>query len=70
MMVMLARRVILVVELAFAGADRRHQPDRLEPLQGTIYRGDVDKRLVRHDRRVNFLGSDMLAVRLNHLEHL
>ena len=70
MMVMLARRVIFVVELAFAGADWRHKSDRLQLLQGAVHRGDLRKRLLRHDRRVNLLGSDVMAVRLDHLEYL
>ena len=40
------------------------------PLQGAIDCGDVYKGLLWHDRRMNLFGGDVLAVRLDYLEHL
>jgi hypothetical protein len=70
MMMMFARRMILVVQLGVAHADRRNQPDALEPLQRAVDRRNIKVGLLRHDRRVDLLGSHMLPMRLDHLEHL
>jgi hypothetical protein len=70
MVVMLTRSTVFKVQLALAYADRRHQPDALQPLERAVDRSDIEIWLLRQDRGVDLLGGQVLGARLDHLEHL